>query len=149
MTTPPESGNPGTPTRDIWRDIGWGVARGLGLAALPLLLTVLPGRLPIDPSHPRPAATTGVTFGILALGASLGAVAGVLRPLSRSLSGSLLIGFALAETALFLIRVLTPARPDAPPFEPLVPGLIMGLILGVALYASEVHRRTQSNSLSG
>lgn len=145
--TDPE--NPETAPRDIWRDIAWGAARGLALACLPLLLTVLPGRLPIDPARPRPPATPDVTFAILALGTSLGAVAGVFRPLSKSLVGSCFLGFVLAETALLLIRAFMPLRPDAPPFHPLGPGLFIGLILGLAMYASERHKRMQSNSLSG
>src|SRR5574338_7633 len=139
---PEADSEPGQP-RDVWRDIGWGVSRGLAVACLPLLLTVLPGRLPVDPSRPRLVGGSDATLAILALGLTLGAIAGVFRPLGRSFLGSLVLGCALVEAALFLIRQLAPHRGDRPPFDPFGPGLLFGLMLGLAFYLSELHRRTQ------
>jgi hypothetical protein len=137
------------PPRDIWVDLAWGASRGVALACLPLLLTVLPGRLPVNPAPPRLTIDSGSSLAILALGAALGAVAGALRPLSRSLVGSLLVGCLLADGGLYLIRVLRPVRPDAPPFHLLGSGLVFGVILGLALYLSELHKRSRRSSLSG
>lgn len=135
--------------RDLWRDLAWGIGRGLAVACLPLLLTVIPGRLPVDPDRPRLVAGSQPTLAILALGAGLGAIAGLLRPLGRSFLGSLFLGCLLADSGLFLLRILAPPRADAPAFNPFGSGLLFGVMLGLALYLSELHKRTGRNSLSG
>ena len=137
------------PPRDPWGDIAWGVARGIALGSLPLLLSVLPGRLPLTASQTRLVGTPAASFGILALGAGLGAVAGLLRPLTRTFPGSLVVGVALSETTLLLLRWLLPPRGDRPPLHPLGPVLWMGLVLGLALYFGELHRRGARSSLAG
>lgn len=152
--TPPRGPSPAPteappPPRDPWGDIAWGVARGIALGSLPLLLSVLPGRLPVSPQQPRLIGSPEASFGILALGAGLGAVAGLLRPLTRTLVGSLVVGLALSETTLLLLRWLLPARADRPPPQPFGPVLGMGLVLGLALYFGELHRRGARSSLAG
>ena len=137
------------PPRDPWGDIAWGVARGIALGSLPLLLSVLPGRLPVSPQQPRLIGSPEASFGILALGAGLGAVAGLLRPLTRTLLGSLGVGVALSETTLLLLRWLLPARADRPPLQPFGAVLWMGLVLGLALCFGELHRRGARSSLAG
>jgi uncharacterized membrane protein YfcA len=121
----------------------------VALACLPLLLTVLPGRLPVNPAQPRLTIDSGSSLAILALGAALGAVAGALRPLARSLIGSLLLGCVLAYGGLYLLRVLRPIRPDAPTPHIAGAGFGFGVILGLALYLSELHKRSERSSLSG
>lgn len=145
----PEADPSAEPPRDIWRDIAWGISRGLALACLPLLLTLLPGRLPVDPARPRLLGRTDATLAILALGFILGAIAGICRPMGRSFPGSLFLGCALTEASLFLLRQFGPHRTDQPPLAPFGPGLLFGVLLGLAFYLAELHRRTERNSLSG
>ena len=146
--SPPESAPPDSP-RDPWRDIAWGVSRGVALACLPLLLQVLPGRVPVRTDHPRLVGSPDQALAMLLLGALLGAVAGLLRPLTRYFLGSLAVGALLAQVAILALRMLVPTRPDLPPFRPFGMPLWIGVILGVALYFGELHRRTATNSLAG
>ena len=135
--------------RDLWRDLGWGVSRGVALACLPLLLSVLPGRLPLAAGDPRLRGASDANLSVLALGAALGATAGLFRPWTRWFAGSLALGIALAELCAFLLRWLAPARGVTPPFQPFGSVLPFGVVLGLAFYLGERFRRDQRSSLTG